>query len=116
MKLIMNKHVEQYLNYFLGLPVSPNYAVMVTGQWGAGKTRLVKKICESNSANLKVYYISLYGLSSTKQVDDLVFACLHPVLSNKKIKAGAKVLMSALKLTTSLNLDINAGGNKETTA
>ena len=112
----MNKHVEQYLNYFLGLPVSPNYAVMVTGQWGAGKTRLVKKICESNSANLKVYYISLYGLSSTKQVDDLVFACLHPVLSNKKIKAGAKVLMSALKLTTSLNLDINAGGNKETTA
>ena len=113
----MNKHVEQYLNYFLGLPVSPNYAVMVTGQWGAGKTQLVRKVCEAfDGADLKVYYISLYGLSSTKQIDDLVFACLHPVLSNKKIKAGAKVLMSALKLTTSLNLDINAGGNKETTA
>ena len=113
----MNKHVEQYLNYFLGLPVSPNYAVMVTGQWGAGKTQLVRKVCEAfDSADLKVYYISLYGLSSTKQIDDLVFACLHPVLSNKKIKAGAKVLMSALKLTTSLNLDMNAGGNKETTA
>ena len=113
----MNKHVEQYLNYFLGLPVSPNYAVMVTGQWGAGKTQLVRNVCEAfDGADLKVYYISLYGLSSTKQIDDLVFACLHPVLSNKKIKAGAKVLMSALKLTTSLNLDINAGGNKETTA
>ena len=113
----MNKHVEQYLNYFLGLPVSPNYAVMVTGQWGAGKTQLVRNVCEAfDGADLKVYYISLYGLSSTKQIDDLVFACLHPVLSNKKIKAGAKVLMSALKLTTSLNLDMNAGGNKETTA
>ena len=87
----MNKQVEQYLNYFLGLPVSPNYAVMVTGQWGAGKTQLVRKVCEAfDGADLKVYYISLYGLSSTKQIDDLVFACLHPVLVIPPKRAASK--------------------------
>ena len=112
----MNQHIKQYLEYFLSLPVPPHYAVMITGDWGSGKTHLVKNICEEigNRDDLKIYYVSLYGLCSTSQIDDLIFACLHPILANKTIKAGTNILMSALKVTTNIGFDLNGGGNKET--
>ena len=37
-----NSHLIQYLDYYIKLE-NPGYAVMVTGDWGVGKTYQVKK-------------------------------------------------------------------------
>ena len=47
-------------------------AVMLDGEWGSGKTFFIKNRLklrlEKELNNKKVYYISLYGLSETKEI------------------------------------------------
>jgi len=37
-----NKHVWDYLEYYLRLGHAPGFAVLVSGPWGVGKTYLMK--------------------------------------------------------------------------
>ena len=112
----MNKHISDYLDYYVNLEVSPNYAVMITGEWGAGKSFFVTSKIKSYGTEIKAHYISLYGLSSTAQIDELVFASLHPILGSKAFKVGSRLLAGAFKFTTTIGLDLNAGGSKESEA
>jgi tRNA A37 threonylcarbamoyladenosine biosynthesis protein TsaE len=43
-----NPHVWEYLNYYVSLPHSPHYAVLISGSWGIGKTYLVKEFLRQN--------------------------------------------------------------------
>lgn len=29
----MNKHIESFLNHYIDLPVAPEYAILLTGEW-----------------------------------------------------------------------------------
>ena len=49
-------HLQDYLEYYCSLEV-PQYAVLVTGDWGTGKTYQVRKILPKD----KAYYVSLFG-------------------------------------------------------
>ncbi|WP_103670874.1 P-loop NTPase fold protein [Pseudanabaena sp. BC1403] len=44
-----NSHIEEYLDYYCGLTESPKFAVLLKGQWGAGKTCFIKQYCEKNT-------------------------------------------------------------------
>ncbi len=113
----MNQHVKDFIDYYIKLNVRPDYALMITGAWGSGKSFLVKnqiKKLQSNS-ELNVHYVSLYGLSSTKEIDDLIFASMHPILSNKIVKVGSRFITSALKMGVNASFDFNDGGRDETT-
>jgi KaiC/GvpD/RAD55 family RecA-like ATPase len=60
----LNAHVVEYLTYYLGLPFPPNYAVLVNGAWGVGKTFLIKNYLKQNiHSERKFVYVSLYLLS-----------------------------------------------------
>ena len=37
-----NKHVKDFLDYYLNFSREPKYAVMLNGAWGTGKTFLIK--------------------------------------------------------------------------
>jgi predicted AAA+ superfamily ATPase len=60
-----NKHVWEYLNYYLGLGHAPCFAVLLSGPWGVGKTYLLKKFLKERFGNdaAKYVYVSLYGLA-----------------------------------------------------
>ncbi len=53
----------------------PGYAIMIDGPWGIGKTYFIKQLFKENKS-MKLVYISLYGVSSTSQIDDSVFSSL----------------------------------------
>ena len=36
-----NKHIEEFLDYYLNVEQSPDYAVLITGCWGSGKTYFI---------------------------------------------------------------------------
>ena len=48
-----NEHIEDYLDYYCNLDQSPEYAILLKGAWGSGKTWFIKKYCEKLEDNDK---------------------------------------------------------------
>lgn len=102
----MNEHIEQYLDYYCGLKVSPEYGVLLKGAWGAGKTWFIKKyIKKLEGQKRKCIYVSLYGVATTNEIEDLFFQQLHPILSSKGMELTSKILKGVLKATIKVDLD-----------
>lgn len=78
---------------------------------GHSPLSLNKSKSSFSEKNLKPLYISLYGVASLSEIDDLIFSQLHPILSSKALKLGSKILVGALKAT--IKVDLNSDGNKD---
>ncbi|MDO6788758.1 hypothetical protein Q4589_14280 [Cobetia marina] len=76
----MPSALGDYIGYYRTLS-KPGYAVLVTGEWGVGKTYQVLKLFEEDER----YYISLFGIGSIEQIDAEVVALCNPVLSRLSV-------------------------------
>jgi len=88
-----NKHVWDYLVYYLGLTHAPGFAVLVSGPWGIGKTHLMdvflkEKFGEDRSAYVRV---SLYGLSTIEEIDDALFQAAFPAFTGTPAKVAGRI-------------------------
>ena len=94
-----NDHVWEYMAYYLDLPHSPNFAVLLSGPWGVGKTFLVQRFLTKHFDDQKdqYIYISLYGLSSLEEVDDALLQAMFPTATGKFATVAQRVAKSALK-------------------
>ncbi|MDI9221357.1 P-loop NTPase fold protein [Pantoea sp. EA-12] len=111
-----NSHTTSFIEYYLNLKSEPYFAIMLKGAWGTGKTWFIENVIKDYSdKNIKFKYIkvSLYGMTSIKQIEEEFFRQLHPVLSSKAYILGANILKGALKATVKVDLDHN--GSNETT-
>ena len=70
-----NQHVTEYLDYYCAMDNAPEFAVLLNGEWGSGKTWFIKKFIEEN--DLKIIYVSLYGITSFTEIEDEFFRQLH---------------------------------------
>lgn len=103
---VPNKHIEEYLDYYFNGRKKFEYAVLLNGAWGSGKTWFVKKYIEKQiSKGKKVAYISLNGVSKTSEIDEAIFKCVHPVLGSKQAKLAGQIFKGALKATLRIDLD-----------
>ena len=66
-------HLKEYVDHYRTLN-NPQYAVLVTGDWGVGKTFQVRSAIPRGDC----YYVSLFGLSSTDDVVSAVYAAMFP--------------------------------------
>lgn len=82
----MNKHIADYLDKYLKLK-EPDFAVMIKGEWGSGKTYFIKKYLEKGEYKEKFYYISLNGLSTMADVSAIL---LSEKIFKKNIKSFTK--------------------------
>lgn len=78
-----NKAAEQYLKHYCEDERQFHYAVMLSGPWGAGKTYFIKKFLAEHQ--IKHLYVSLYGMTSTGEIETDFWRQLHPVLSSKLV-------------------------------
>lgn len=82
-------------------------AVLIDGEWGAGKTFFVKeklliKMKEELSEK-KFYYISLYGVSSSEQIVDEIYSSMMEEIINKKLgEKRGQVLERGITFTSKL--------------
>lgn len=122
----LNNHIIDNLNYYLNTS-TPEYAFMITGGWGAGKTYFIenfikeynKNAIDSQSGN-KIIKISLFGFKTTSSIDEMIFQSLHPLLGHRYTKLAGNILKGALKLGCKIDIngdskpdvDINASLDK----
>ena len=94
-----NKHVWEYLTYYLGLAHAPGFAVLLSGPWGVGKTYLLKAFLKEKFGEdvANYVYVSLYGLSSIEEIDDALFQAAFPVMTGNAAKAAGRIVKAGLK-------------------
>ena len=110
-----NIHIQEYLENYLKLS-NPEYAILLNGEWGSGKTYFIDTFInkyndKSKKPNIKFIKISLFGLKNTNSIDEEIFQNLHPLLGSKYAKIAGNMLKSALKL--GINIDWNQDGKKD---
>lgn len=117
-----NKHIEEFLNYYLEKETSPDYAVLITGCWGSGKTYFIRRYLGGNRKEVKdwltdcekytVVYVSLFGAKSREEMDKRVLETLHPKLNSKVVKAipGAVSLIGKIVGTATANPLVTIAG------
>ena len=120
--MIENTHLTTYLDEYLKMD-TPQFAVMITGKWGCGKTYYIKeRIRIWNKAKvssgkdtivLKPIYVSVNGLSSISSVVKKIRTALNPILYSKGAEVAKKVALTALQVLTKSRVDIDGDGSGE---
>ncbi len=99
-----NKHIKGYLDYYCSMSSAPEFAILLKGEWGSGKTWFIKKYIEEQKER-KFIYVSLYGMTSFSEIEDEFFRQLHPKLSSKGMRLTGKILKGILKTAIKVDLD-----------
>lgn len=120
----MNEDIIRFLNEYAKLP-SPQYAVLLRGKWGCGKTYFVKHWLEEfdksdklpaneNSIELKPIYVSLFGMREISDIKSAIDRCVNPFFYSKTGKILKIAGRIASKIIFKTELDIDKDGNSET--
>jgi len=104
-----NQHIKDYIDYYVNLKIQPEFAILLRGEWGCGKSWFIKNYLKGKS--VEHLYISLNGISNFQEIEDSIFQQLHPVLSSKGMKVAGKILKGLLK--TAIHIDIDGDGKKD---
>ena len=108
-----NEHITANLIRYLDAS-TPEYAFLITGEWGAGKTYFIDKFIESYvNTDKALIKISLFGLTSTKEINEKIFEYSHPILGSKKVRLASKLVKGALSF--GFRLDLDADGKPDST-
>lgn len=107
-----NEHIDDFLDHYYEFPSPPEYAVLLKGSWGSGKSWFIQQSLEKLSKRGGKYiYVSLYGMTSYEEIEGEFFKQLHPVLSSKGMALAGKVAKGLLNAT--LKIDLNGDGKSK---
>lgn len=111
----MNENIVNFLNGYMMNP-DPQYAVLLKGKWGCGKTHFINHWIDAYKGNpateqvLESIYVSLYGLSDTKQITTAINRVICPILYGKAAKAGKVLAKIASAMVLKHEVDLNYDG------
>lgn len=104
--LTMNENIAKFLDDYMRNP-DPQYAVMLTGRWGCGKTFFVNQWLKTLEVSdedreeviyLKPIYVSVYGMSSLAEIKTEIDRKVNPFYYSKT----AKMLKTAAKFASKI--------------
>lgn len=87
---MIDTQLDEFLDYYLDDAPPGERVVLISGPWGSGKTHFIKAYMADRDRrrtsreplNRSHIYVSLYGVRSTADIEDRVFAAAHPALSS----------------------------------
>lgn len=91
-----------------------NYAIMIDGEWGTGKTYLYENTLLPiiNESERKAAYISLYGTNSTSEISKEILCNFFGSKNSNKVKIVGKVVNMASKMISTsisaINMDFSS--------
>ena len=102
----MNEDITERIEQYLYLDT--NYAIIINGDYGIGKTHYIKndlfpKVKELDVPNSEKeekflpILISLFGAKSIEEIQNQIFLELYPILKSKGVKIAAGLTNSVLK-------------------
>jgi hypothetical protein len=119
----MNELIFQYLKDYTENP-DPQYAVMLKGKWGCGKTFFIKNWLENNTGgnsdedenliSIKPIYISLYGMNSIMDIRSALDREINPFFYSKSGKVITSLAKIAGKVILKTNFNITGDGKDDT--
>ena len=115
----MNENISEYLLKYMKNP-DPQYAVMIKGKWGCGKSFFIKNWLDNykeryntGKVALEPIYVSLYGLKEISQITSAIDRTLHPYLYSKGAKLTKEILKTAGKIVFRTSIDCNNDGKED---
>lgn len=105
---MINNHVTDFLEYYCKLPVAPEYAILIKGSWGSGKSYLVDQFLQDfqeKNKDFKFLKVSLYGVESLEDIETQFFKQLHPILSSKPVMVAGQLTKGIIRATMKIDLD-----------
>lgn len=105
-----NRDIEQGLKQYCHFPHSQGFAVMLSGQWGSGKTHFIKQLMPELVPpgrilrDHKPLYVSLYGVTDPSEISDQLFQQMHPLLASKPSRFIGAVMLGAAKAAVRVDL------------
>ncbi|MFZ2975621.1 MAG: P-loop NTPase fold protein [Candidatus Moraniibacteriota bacterium] len=78
----INKHIEEYLDYYCDFAKDLPFAVLLKGKWGCGKTYFIKNYIDLRK-DKKILHVSLYGVDSFNGVKEKIIIELLPFIPEK---------------------------------
>ena len=103
----VNKDIEEYLNYYCNLTNSPQFAILIKGKWGCGKSWFINQYIQKQKGKKNPVYVSLYGINDFSQLEDALFQQTHPILSSKNVTIAGKIIKGLLSKWV-INFDVNS--------
>jgi hypothetical protein len=91
-----NNLIEIFIQY---LKIETNYAVIINGNYGVGKTHFFKNELSPkiNTATYIPIHISLFGIRKLEEIQTAIFLELYPILKDKKLKLAAGIVKSIIR-------------------
>ena len=110
--------IKNYLSEYIKQD-NPQYAVMLKGKWGCGKTYFIKQLADrwqvksnaEDTIELQPIYVSLNGVSSCSAISFLIKRALYPILYSKGAQVAKKVICGAITALSKSLIDLNKDGN-----
>ena len=91
-----NAALKQTVREFLERDIPPHYGLLITGEWGVGKTHIIKSLLQERDEDPPSFYISLSGCASKADFDQALFSAVYGHLDNPI----TQLLGTALKAAT----------------
>lgn len=98
----INQNITKYLDSYLAKD-DTQYAILLTGKWGCGKTYFIKEYMRKYQDRL--IYVSLFGLKNIDGVNDAIFSSMYPKLTSDTTKIATGLLKSVAKIGLQFDLD-----------
>lgn len=92
-----NIAVFDYLKYYLNLGYPPQFAVLIDGAWGAGKTHFIRNVMNAPFLRERCIYISLFGVKKLEDIDIALLKAKYPKFFTK----GADISITVFRLLVS---------------
>ena len=105
-----NRAVADAVLEYCSFPHAQQYAIMLDGKWGSGKTHLITALKGALDEQFvpdeknRPLYVSLYGVTDAAGIGEQLYQQLHPVLSSKGMRLVGAVMKGLLKTTVKVDL------------
>lgn len=110
----MNEDVLRFLDKYKD-DLDPQYAVLLDGKWGCGKTFFIKSWLDTfqteNEDELAPMYVSLFGVQTVKQINDTINGLLFPFMNSKVYKIGKTI--TKMVASAALRFNVDYDGDKK---
>lgn len=110
----MNEDILRFLEKYKDDP-DPQYAVLLDGKWGCGKTFFIKSWLDTfqteNEDELAPMYVSLFGVQTVKQINDTINGLLFPFMNSKVYKIGKTI--TNMVASAALRFNVDYDGDKK---
>ncbi|MFY9143558.1 P-loop NTPase fold protein [Sulfuricurvum sp.] len=99
----VNQHIHEFLDYYIKLD-KPEYAVLLSGKWGSGKTFFIENFIENRRKKNNVVKISLFGLKTKEDIHKKVIFKLFGLDNHHNVKIIVKSVGFALNKFVGIKL------------